>query len=185
MLETLAELAERDATADMIDSTVVRAHHCAVGIKRGLSKQRGLAGRAAALRPGSTQGAMPEASPARLRADTRQAHDVQGFAPLFRMMTDCIEAFLADRGYDADAIRQEIAAAGVEAVIPAKSNRLDPSRTTGPKTNGAISSSGCSTNSRTGAVSPPATTKPKSPTLASLPSHQSNSGYPLKPKGLF
>lgn len=34
MLETLAELAGRDIAADMIDSTVVRAHHCAVGIKR-------------------------------------------------------------------------------------------------------------------------------------------------------
>lgn len=51
-----------------------------------------------------------------------QAHDAQGFAPLFRM----IEAFLADRGYDADAFPQEIAAAGVEAVIPAKSNRDNP-----------------------------------------------------------
>jgi hypothetical protein len=40
-----------------------------------------------------------------------QAHDVQGFAPLFRMITDRIEAFLADRGYDADAIREEIEAA--------------------------------------------------------------------------
>lgn len=36
MLETLAELAGRERSADMIDSTVVRAHHCAVGIKRGL-----------------------------------------------------------------------------------------------------------------------------------------------------
>lgn len=32
MLETLAELAERDAAVDMIDSTVIRAHHSAVGI---------------------------------------------------------------------------------------------------------------------------------------------------------
>ncbi|WP_371514785.1 IS5 family transposase [Brevundimonas denitrificans] len=55
-----------------------------------------------------------------------QAHDVQGFAPLFRMIEGRIEAFLADRGYDADAIRQEIAAAGVEAVIPAKANRRTP-----------------------------------------------------------
>ena len=47
-------------------------------------------------------------------------------APLFRMIEDRIEAFLADRGYDADAIRQEIAAAGVEAVIPARSNRRNP-----------------------------------------------------------
>jgi transposase len=42
------------------------------------------------------------------------------------MIEGRIEAFLADRGYDADAIRQEIAAAGVEAVIPAKANRSTP-----------------------------------------------------------
>ena len=42
------------------------------------------------------------------------------------MIGDRIEAFLADRGYDADAIREEIAAAGVEAVIPAKANRRTP-----------------------------------------------------------
>jgi IS5 family transposase len=53
----------------------------------------------------------------------RQTHDVKGFAPLFRMITDKIEAFPGDRGYDADAIREELAKAEVEAVIPAKSNR--------------------------------------------------------------
>jgi len=31
MLETLADVVERDVSADMIDSTVVRALHCAVG----------------------------------------------------------------------------------------------------------------------------------------------------------
>lgn len=61
MLETLAEMAERDASADMIDSTVVRAHHCAVGIKRGLSKPRRLADRAAGSPPSSMPDAMPEA----------------------------------------------------------------------------------------------------------------------------
>lgn len=75
-----------------------------------------------------------------------QAHDVQGFAPLFRMIGDRIEAFLADRGYDADAIREEIAAAGVEAVIPAKSNRRNQPRTTERNTAGAIWSSVCSTS---------------------------------------
>lgn len=59
MLETLAEMAGRDATADMIDSTVVRAHHCAVGIKRGVKAQRRSAGRAAASPPSS----MPAATP--------------------------------------------------------------------------------------------------------------------------
>jgi transposase len=55
-----------------------------------------------------------------------QAHDGQAFAPLFRMLGDRIEALLADRGYDADAIRSAIAEAGVEAVIPAKRNRRTP-----------------------------------------------------------
>jgi len=55
-----------------------------------------------------------------------QAHDTQGFAPLFRMLSDKIEALLADRGYDADTIREAIADAGVEAVIPAKVNRRNP-----------------------------------------------------------
>ena len=48
MLETLGDLAGRDTTADMIDSTIVRAHHCAVGIKRGLNKPRRLADRVVA-----------------------------------------------------------------------------------------------------------------------------------------
>ncbi|KXF77917.1 transposase [Paramesorhizobium deserti] len=58
MLETLAELVERDRSADMIDSTIVRAHHCAVGIKRGLKRPRRLADRAAASPPSSMPGAM-------------------------------------------------------------------------------------------------------------------------------
>jgi transposase len=62
MLETLAELAGRDTAADMIDSTVVRAHNCAVGLKRGLSKQRGSADRGEASPPNSTPDATPEAS---------------------------------------------------------------------------------------------------------------------------
>lgn len=48
MLETLVDLARRETAADMIDSTVVRTHHCAIGLKGGLSEQRNSAGRAAA-----------------------------------------------------------------------------------------------------------------------------------------
>ncbi len=51
---------------------------------------------------------------------------MQGFGPLFRMLAERIEALLADRGYDADAIRQELAKADIEAVIPAKKNRRTP-----------------------------------------------------------
>lgn len=43
-----------------------------------------------------------------------------------RMIADRIEALLADKGYDADAIRAELAEAQIEAVIPAKRSRKNP-----------------------------------------------------------
>ena len=61
MLETLAEMMERDADADMIDSTVGRAHHRAVGIKKGLRKPRLLVDRAADSAPKSTRGVTSKA----------------------------------------------------------------------------------------------------------------------------
>lgn len=51
---------------------------------------------------------------------------MKGFGPLFRMITDKAKALLADRGYDADAIREEIAFHGIQAVIPAKRGRRNP-----------------------------------------------------------
>jgi len=62
MLETLVEVVKRDGSADMIDSTVVRAHHCAVGMKKGLRRQRVSAGRAAASPPSFTPAATPKAA---------------------------------------------------------------------------------------------------------------------------
>ena len=57
MLETLAEAVERDMSADMIDSTVVRAHHCAVGLKKGIRTPRRSGARVAASPPSSTPAA--------------------------------------------------------------------------------------------------------------------------------
>lgn len=57
MLETFAEPVERDTSADMIDSTVVRAHHCAVGLKKSIRTPRRLANRAAGSPPSSTPAA--------------------------------------------------------------------------------------------------------------------------------
>ena len=61
MLETLAAVVERDVSADMIDSTVVRAHHCAVGLKKGIRSSRGSAVREAASQPSCTPAAMVRA----------------------------------------------------------------------------------------------------------------------------
>jgi hypothetical protein len=76
------------------------------------------------------------------------------------MIADKIEALLADKGYDADAIREELTKADVEAVIPAKSNRREPIAHDRENIAGATSSSACSTSSRTGGASQHDTTKP-------------------------
>jgi hypothetical protein len=62
------------------------------------------------------------------------------------MIGERVEAFLADRGYDADAIREQIAAAGVEAVIRPRAIAAIRSRMTRLNTAGATWSSACSTN---------------------------------------
>ena len=63
LLETLTEMVERDTSADMIDSTVVRAHHCAVGLKKGIKRPRGLAARAGVSAPSSMPDAMGTDAP--------------------------------------------------------------------------------------------------------------------------
>jgi IS5 family transposase len=98
------------------------------------------------------------------------------------MIADKIEALLADKGYDADAIREELTKADVEAVIPAKSNRREPIAHDRENIAGATSSSACSTSSRTGGASQHDTTKPRNLTSALSISCQSCSGYPLSTK---
>lgn len=49
-----------------------------------------------------------------------QAHDIQGFGQLFRMIGDRTRMPLADRSYDAGAIRAEITFINTRAAIPAK-----------------------------------------------------------------
>lgn len=69
LVETLSELAERERSGDMVDTTIIRAHHCAVGIKRGLKKPSDA--REAAFRPKSTRAATAKADHSALRS--RQA----------------------------------------------------------------------------------------------------------------
>ena len=51
---------------------------------------------------------------------------MQGFGPLFRMLTDRIEALLTDKGYDADAIALRSRLLVWRRSSPAKSNRRTP-----------------------------------------------------------
>ena len=72
-----------------------------------------------------------------------QAHDTQGFLILLRLVGDRIKAMLADKGYDADAIREALIAEGIEPVIPTRNNRKAPIENS---TNSETSSSACSTS---------------------------------------
>jgi transposase len=53
-----------------------------------------------------------------------QAHDLRGTAALIKELT-CGQ-FLADRAFDADWLRDALTGAGIEPVIPPKSNRRVP-----------------------------------------------------------
>lgn len=67
MLDALNEEGGPPAVVQMIDSTVVRAHHQAAGAKGGLGK-KGSAARRAALPRKSTSGSMPTACRSRRRS---------------------------------------------------------------------------------------------------------------------
>src|ERR1700746_2505768 len=60
ILEALAGSGMSGATLQMVDSTIIRAHHCAAGGKGGLSATRSVA-RAAGSRPKSTPAPTPRA----------------------------------------------------------------------------------------------------------------------------
>ena len=67
LLETLAESGAVPDTVQMVDSTIVRAHHCAAGAKKGADTTalvaRVLGAREVASRPRSTSGRMRRACP--------------------------------------------------------------------------------------------------------------------------
>jgi transposase len=52
-----------------------------------------------------------------------QVSDVKGYAPVMDEPGPTPRVLLADKGYDADFIRDDLAARGVATVIPAKRNR--------------------------------------------------------------
>lgn len=80
MLETLAGAVDRDARADMIDSTVVRAHHCAAGEKRSWAG-RGAWSLARRVHDQAPRQRRCAGTPARLCPDTRPSARRPGLRP--------------------------------------------------------------------------------------------------------
>lgn len=55
-----------------------------------------------------------------------ETHDRQAFLALFRLIEAEIKPLIADKGYDADAIREELLFHGIDPVIPSTASRRAP-----------------------------------------------------------
>ncbi|MXP25406.1 IS5 family transposase, partial [Altererythrobacter indicus] len=64
--------------------------------------------------------------PLALHLTVGEAADCKAYDALIAMADQTPKALLADKGYDADAIRADLAERGIEAVIPGRSNRRVP-----------------------------------------------------------
>lgn len=108
----------------MIDATVIRAHPCAAGYKRGSQAEEAL-GRS---KGGFTSKihALVDAhgNPLKFRLTPGQSHDVTQAPELIIGAKDA--DIIADKGYDSDTLRDQIRSQSCEPVIPGKSNRKIP-----------------------------------------------------------
>jgi transposase len=121
ILEGLAESGVADATLQMIDATIIRAHHCAAG---GRGAERNALGR--------SRGGFSTKINARTNAEglpigvvitPGQAHDVTAFPALMQEIDRDPEQMLGDKGYDSEAVRNDIEERGGEAAIPSTATR--------------------------------------------------------------
>jgi hypothetical protein len=112
ILEGLAGSALSDATLQMIDATIIRAHHCAAG---------GKGARAQRARPFARRLLDQDQRPNQL-ADRRRDNAGASATPFPALMQqiDCDpDQMLGDKGYDSAAVRDEIQQRGGEAESPA------------------------------------------------------------------
>ncbi|WP_102845504.1 IS5 family transposase, partial [Methylocella silvestris] len=122
LLEVLNDTEGVGETVQMIDSTVIRAHHCAAGARggthiQGLGRSRGGFTTKIHLR---TNGI---GLPVAVDIAPGQASDYTGALPLLEADGPEPGVLLADRGYDADAIRDAMVARAVTPIIPTRRSR--------------------------------------------------------------
>ncbi|WP_348672366.1 IS5 family transposase [uncultured Abyssibacter sp.] len=122
ILEALNEAEGSLHSVQMIDSTVARAHHCAAGGKGGIQDQglgRSRGGFSTKIHLKTNGAGLPIA----VEITGGEVSDYRGYGPLMEADGPLARVLLADRGYDSDAIRQDMQDRGGVAVIPARRNR--------------------------------------------------------------
>jgi len=105
----------------MIDATIIRAHHCAAGGKGGPSATLGRSRGGFSTKINTCTNA--EGLPIGVVITAGQAHDVTVFPALMQEI-DCNPGqMLGDKGYDSEAVRNDIEERGGEAAIPSTATR--------------------------------------------------------------
>ncbi|MCX5925698.1 MAG: IS5 family transposase [Candidatus Dependentiae bacterium] len=111
-----------DLESIMIDSSIVRAHACASGYKKGQQAEQGL-GRS---RGGFTSKIHIKVdalgNPLQFINTPGQASDMTQAEPLTHGVKDC--NVMADRGYDSDSFRSNLNKKSCNPIIPGRKNRI-------------------------------------------------------------
>ena len=122
ILEGLAGSEVSDAALQMIDATIIRAHHCAAGGKGGPSATRSVV-RVSGFSTKINARTNAEGLPIGVVITPGQAHDVTAFPALMQEIDCDPEQMLGDKGYDSEAVRNDIEERGGEAAIPSTATR--------------------------------------------------------------
>lgn len=122
LLQALADSGGALDMLQMIDSTIVRAHRCAAGEQteernQALGRSRG--GFSTKIHVRCNAAGLPIG----VVLSEGEAHDVTAYEVLMEQRDSDPGAMLADKGYDSDAIRQDLRDSGATPEIPTKSNR--------------------------------------------------------------
>lgn len=121
VLEALAE-GGSNACVQIVDSTVVLAHHCAAGTRRG-AQNRALSSSGGAFTTKIHTRTNAEGLPEALLLTSSEAHGSTMFSDLMTRYGADPDEMLGHEWYDSDAIRDEVYARGSEPEISTKRNR--------------------------------------------------------------
>ena len=124
--ETLASLGPAADTEHAIDSTIVRAHQHAAGVKGGIQNQEALGRSRGGFSTKIHLRTNAKGDPLTFDVTGGEVHEVKGYDALMELHDVNPDIILGYKGYDSDEIRNDLMDRGIEPVIPPRSNRKTP-----------------------------------------------------------
>ncbi len=122
MLAALNECGAGLTSVQLIDSTIIRAHHQAAGAKGGL-KTRVFGAQRVASRQKFISASPARGSRLQRKSTFGEVSDYKGYDIVMDAEGPKPKVLIADKGYDSDRIRDDLEAKGGVAVIPMRSGR--------------------------------------------------------------